>query len=526
MTARSRPNGGGGSILLAGALLSLLSCSVTDTYANRQRAVSRSGWNHEWARGAVFYEIFVRSYADSDGDGIGDFDGLTAKLQYLDDLGIDGVWLMPVFESPSYHGYDTVDYEKIERDYGADADFQEFIDEAHRRGIRVILDFVMNHTSTEHPWFIESASSTASPRRDWYVWSATDPGWKQPWGGSDPSWHWRNGAYYYGAFWSGMPDLNFRNAAAKAEMMRLARHWLARGIDGYRLDATRYLVENGPGEPGQADTAETHQILRELAEVVRQMKPEAVLIAENTVDTAKLARYFESIPMNFNFPLATAVLEGVKTGDASRIRAALDDIARQYPRGVIDTPFLTNHDQTRIATVLGRDPRKLRNAAAVLLTLPGTPFIYYGEEIGMENGPAPNDEAKRTPMAWTAGGGFTTGTPWHSYSPGIATNNVAAQENDPQSILTYYRNWIAARKRSAALMKGDIAALPGEPQVLAYVRQSGQERALVVHNLGSATTRFPLAAGVRETIHADRGVTVTPTGIELPPHASGAWHLR
>ena len=251
-----------------------------------------------------------------------------------------------------------------------------------------------------------------------------------------------------------------------------------------------------------------------------------MLIAENTVDTGKLARYFESIPMNFNFPLATAVVEGVKSGDARPIRAALDEMARLYPRGVIDTPFLTNHDQTRVATVLGRDPRKLRNAAAILLTLPGTPFIYYGEEIGMENAPAPNDEAKRTPMAWSASGGFSTGTPWHSYSPGIATNNVAAQESDPDSVLTYYHDWIAARKRSAALMKGEITPLPGEPQVLAYLRQSGEERALVVHNLGSTAISVPLAADVRETIHADRGVAVTPAGIELPPHASGAWSLH
>lgn len=526
MNARRRPSQEGGRILLAGALLFVLSCSVPSTYASRQRATNRSGWNHEWARGAVFYEIFVRSYADSNGDGIGDFDGLTAKLPYLDGLGIDGVWLMPVFESPSYHGYDTVDYETIERDYGTDADFQEFIDEAHRRGIRVILDFVMNHTSSEHPWFIDSASSTSSPKRGWYVWSATDPGWKQPWGGSDPSWHRKNGAYYYGAFWSGMPDLNFRHAAAKAEMMRVARHWLSRGLDGFRLDATRYLVENGAGESGQADTAETHQVLRELADTVKQLKPEALLIAENTVDTGKLARYFESIPMNFNFPLAAAVVEGVKSGDASRIRAVLDDMGRHYPRGIIDTPFLTNHDQTRVATILGRDPRKLRNAAAILLTLPGTPFIYYGEEIGMENAPAPNDEAKRTPMAWSANGGFTTGTPWHSYSPGIATNNVAAQDGDPESVLTYYRDWIAARKRSPALMKGEITPLPAEPQVLAYIRQSREERVIVVHNLGSAAISVRIAVELGETIHADRGVAVTPGGIELPPHASGAWSLR
>ena len=518
--------------LLATALIVAVSCAGTAAQVGRQRTVARTApersWDHEWARGAVFYEIFVRSFADSDGDGIGDFDGLTARLDYLERLGVDGIWLMPVFESPSYHGYDTVDYETIERDYGTNADFHEFLAAAHERGIRVILDFVMNHTSNEHPWFIESASSTASPKRDWYVWRETDPGWKQPWGGNDPSWHLRNGAYYYGAFWSGMPDLNFRNEETKAEMMRLARHWLAQGVDGYRLDATRYLVENGPGEAGQADTAGTHEVLRELSREVRRVKPEAILIAENTVGTEALARYFSSVPMNFNFPLASAIVQGVNRGDATGIRQTLNDVRRHYPAGVIDTPFLTNHDQTRIATVLGNDRGKLRSSAAILLTLPGTPFIYYGEEVGMQNGPMPNDEAKRTPMPWTSTGGFTTGTPWHSYSPGISTNNVASQMDDPHSLLTYYRDWIAARKRSPALLQGDITPLESGAQVLAFIRTSGDERALVVHNVSpsAATMSIPVADAAYEAVHTDPGVVLSAARIELPPHTSGVWRLR
>lgn len=486
---------------VAGLLFSLSCSSAAPPVQN---------WNHEWARGAVFYEIFVRSFADSDGDGIGDFDGLTAKLDYVDSLGVDGIWLMPVFESPSYHGYDTVDYETIDREYGTNADFQEFLAEAHRRGIRVILDFVMNHTSTEHPWF--------STRRDWYIWSDHDPGWKQPWGGNDPSWHFRDGAWYYGAFWSGMPDLNFRNEETKAEMMRLARLWLLKGADGYRLDATRYLIEDGPGEAGQADTAGTHQVLRELSEEVKRIKPEAILIAENTVGTSALARYFASVPMNFNFPLAAAIVEGVKDGTSAPIQTTLEAMRREYPPGIIDTPFLTNHDQTRIATVLGNDPGKLRNSAAILLTLPGTPFLYYGEEIGMQNGPMPNDEAKRTPMAWSANGGFTTGTPWHSYSPGTATNNVAAQIDNRASLLNYYRDWIAARKRSVALMKGTITSLPTSDAMLAYVREWDDERVVVVHNVTASPVTIALP-GRGDIVYADAGVT----DVLLPPHSSGVW---
>lgn len=514
---RSRP-------LLALLLLLLVSCETA--HAKRRAVGPGGGWNHEWARGAVFYEIFVRSFADSDGDGMGDFNGATAKLDYLDQLGIDGIWLMPVFESTSYHGYDTTDYENIERDYGTNADFQRFLDEAHRRDIRVIVDLVLNHTSVEHPWFVESASSPASPRRNWYVWSATNPGWKQPWGGNDPSWHFRNGAYYYGAFWSGMPDVNYLDPDAKGEMFRLSRYWLERGVDGYRLDATRYLVETGPGEAGQADTLGTHQVLAELAADVRRIRPDAMLVAENTVDTAKLATYFAEMPMNFNFPLASAIVEGVKNNDATRIRATLREVQARYPRGVIDTPFLTNHDQTRIATLLGNDDRKLRSAAAILLTLPGTPFIYYGEELGMQNGPTSADESKRTPMPWTSSGGFSTATPWHPYAPGMTTQNVAAQLDDPASLLSHYRNWIAARKRSVALSKGEITPLEGGSDVLAFVRESPLERVLVVHNLSDAvvTPRLPIDASAFEVVYADRGVT-TPTA-PLPPHASGAWRIR
>ncbi|HMD35697.1 MAG TPA: alpha-amylase family glycosyl hydrolase, partial [Vicinamibacterales bacterium] len=494
----------------------------TAAYAGKQRAVSPAP-NQEWARGAVFYEVFVRSFADSNGDGIGDFTGLTAKLDYLTTLGVDGIWLMPVFESPSYHGYDTVDYENIEKDYGTNGDFERFLGEAHKRGIRVILDFVMNHTSSQHPWFSDPA------KHDWYVWSATNPGWHQPWGGDYPTWYLKNGAYYYGLFWSEMPDLNYRTPEVKAEMFRLAGTWLGQGVDGFRLDATRYLVETGPG-PGQADTAETHQILRDFSAYVRAMRPDAVLIAENTVDTKTLATYYADGVMNFDFPLATAIVEGIKSGTAARIREALLDIEAAYPHDVIDTPFLTNHDHTRIATQLGNDPGKLRNAAAILLTLPGTPFIYYGEEVGLQNGPTSADESKRTPMPWSATGGFTSGTPWEAYAPGLAANNVASETSDPQSLLSYYRTWIGVRKHSLALSKGTLVPLEAGAQVLAFVRQYGGERVLVAHNVAASpmtvTVPLPAAAEALETIYADSGVSNAAYRLTLPPHSSGVWRVR
>jgi alpha-amylase len=480
------------------ALLLLVFCGCTTAYAGRPRPVNPAR-NQEWARGAVFYEIFVRSFYDSDGNGIGDFTGLTSKLDYLATLGVDGVWLMPVFESPSYHGYDTVDYETIERDYGTNADFQKFLAEAHKRGIRVILDFVMNHTSDQHPWFSDPA------RHDWYVWSAANPGWHQPWGGDYPTWYLKNGQYYYAVFWSGMPDLNYRTPAVKDEMFRVARLWLAQGVDGFRLDATRYLVEDGPGA-GQADTPETHQVMRDFASTVRAANPEAVLIAENTVDTATLATYYADGVMNFDFPLAGAIIDSVRSGDATRVRAVLADIIARYPKNVIDTPFLTNHDHTRIATQLGNDQAKLRSAAAILLTLPGTPFIYYGEEVGLQNGPTEADESKRTPMPWSAAGGFTSGKPWEDYAPGRAAANVAGETNDPESLLAHYRHWIAQRKQSPALSKGDLKLLDAPPPVLAFERAYAGERVVVAHNLGATPVVF--------------------SGVTLAPHSSAAWPVR
>jgi glycosidase len=497
-------------VALAALLAFFVSCGTV--------APSTPLWSHEWARGAVFYEIFVRSFADSDGDGVGDFNGMTAKLDYLRDLGIEGIWLMPVFESASYHGYDTTDYDHIERDYGTDADFRRFVDEAHKRGIRVIVDLVLNHTGDAHPWFVDSA------KRDWYIWRATNPGWKQPWDGDDPSWHLRDGQYFYGAFWSGMPDLNYRNAAVKAEMFRVARHWLLEGADGYRLDATRYLVEDGPGAIGQADTAGTHAVLRELANEVRRIRPDAVLVAENTVDVARMATYFAEMPMNFNFTLASAILESVRSNDATRIRDTLREEQRLYPRGIIDAPFLRNHDHTRIATEYANDAGKLRTAAAILLTLPGMPFVYYGEELGMQNGPTSADEWKRTPMPWTAAGGFSTATPWHPYAPGVDAQNVASQTNDPASLLSRYRDWIAARKASRALRKGELALLDTPPQLLAFVRASSGERVLVVHNLGDTPIVAPALPAASKLLIGDEGVT-TPTA-PIPPHASAVWRLR
>ncbi|MEA2559884.1 MAG: alpha-amylase [Acidobacteriota bacterium] len=498
------------------------------------QASTPAQWDHDWARGAVFYEVFVRSFSDSNGDGVGDLRGLTSKLDYLDDLGVDALWLMPVFQSPSYHGYDTVDYERIDDEYGTAEDFQRLLDEAHKRGIRIIVDFVMNHSSSQHPWFVESASSPSSPKRDWYVWRADDPGWTQPWGGANHTWHEKNGAFYYGVFWGGMPDLNFSTPAVREEMKRLAGQWISRGVDGFRLDATRHLFANGPGDL-QNDQPETHAFLKEFGDHVRGVNPRAVLVGENWTDTPSIAKYFAELPMSFNFPLAEEILHGVEEGEAAGIAGKIEEIQELYPAGALDAPFLTNHDQTRIATVL-KDPVKLRSAASVLLTLPGAPFLYYGEEIGLQNGPASNDEQKRTPMPWDASPtrGFTTGKPWFQLAPGTA--NVADQTGDPGSLLSHYRKLIQARKSSAALRQGDLKLLTSgvkSDPVLAFTRESAGEKVLVLHNLSAAVVEagpYPVDGDGLNPVFSMAGIIVLPGDggwkVRLPAGASGIWRVK
>lgn len=513
-----------------------------------------SGWANEWARGAVFYEVFVRSFQDSDGDGKGDLAGLVSRLDYLNDgnpgtttdLGVDALWLMPVFRSPSYHGYDTTDYETINPDYGTNAGFQKLLEEAHRRGIRVIVDLVVNHSGSGHPWFVSSASSPASPYRDWYVWNPTDPGWKQPWGGNTGTWHRSGDAYYYGVFWSGMPDLNWRTPALREEVKRIAGLWLARGVDGFRLDATRYLVEDGAGG-GQQDTPGTHAALKEFAAHVRRSKPDAFLVGENWADTGIIATYYGSkdvaggdeLPASFDFPLSDRVLRAVTDGNGALVASKLDEVSKAYPRGAIDAPFLTNHDQVRLATQLGRNAGRLKNAAAILLTVPGTPFLYYGEELGIQNGTTGGDESKRTPMPWdgTPSGGFTAGTPWFPYAPGRDTANVAAQTGDPSSLLSRYRSLIRLRKDAPALAKGDLVLLSptsGVTPVLAFLRTTAKETLLVVHNLSDAFVSagsFAVGGTSYERLFADAG-TADPGGapgavrVSMPGRATGIWRVR
>lgn len=528
----------------------LVSCATPSAPRPAAEAAPVSGWQLEWARGAVFYEVFVRSFADSNGDGVGDFNGLTSKLDYLKGLGVDALWLMPMFESPSYHGYDVVDYEKVDSEYGTQEDFDRLVREAHQRGIRIVVDFVLNHTSAQHPWFVESASSPQSPKRDWYVWRQDNPGWKQPFG-DGPVWHEKNGAYYYGIFWSGMPDLNYRNPEVRAEVKRLASLWLARGVDGFRLDAARHMVEDGPGEQ-QNDTPETHAFWKEFSAHVRSVRPDALLVGEVWSESKNILPYYGSaekvrggdeLPMLFYFPVAEAILDSLQAGDTAKLAERLQEFSTAFPSGVLTAPFLANHDQVRVATHLEGQEGRIRVAPSVLLTLPGTPFLYYGEEIGMPNGPVEGrdrDPAKRLPLPWdgTEKAGFTTGKPWAPFVAGWQQRNVAAQLADSGSLLQRYKKLIQLRHDSAALRVGTLKPLPrseAAPSVVAYLREAPGERVLVVHNLGpaSATVSQALPGAPLDPLFVDPQVqagaeasTNNSWQLVVPAYSSGVWRLR
>jgi glycosidase len=537
----------GRALALAAAVLS--ACASAPASPARVVSVRAPAASTEWWNGAVVYEVFVRSFQDSGGDGAGDLAGLTARLDYLNDgnpdtdsdLGVDAIWLMPIYPSPSYHGYDVTDYRGVNPDYGTVDALKHLVAEAHKRNVKVILDFVPNHTSTQHPWFLDAVSSS-SAKRDWYVWSATDPRWGQPWNAAGTSWYPAGGAHYYAVFWSGMPDLNWRNPDVAADMAASAAFWLDAGVDGFRLDAVRYLVENGPGG-GQQDQPETHAALKAFAAGVRASRPDALVVGEAWADTATIATYYGStaaapggdeLPLAFDFPLADALVAAVASGDAGTLARGLDAAAAAMPAGAGDAPFLTNHDQQRVATRLAGDLAKEKLAASILLTLQGTPFLYYGEEVGLRNGDCPSDECKRTPMAWdgTATGGFTSGEPWFPLSPGGASANVAAQTGDPGSVLSRYRALLKARKASPALARGGTSRLGTEANgIVAYLRTAPSETVLVAHALGgyAASVGLDLPDAAVQPVLVDAGASLVRDGtawkLTVPPRGTGIWRL-
>ncbi len=479
-----------------------------------------------WWHDAVFYHAFVRSFADSTtgplaGDGIGDLRGMIERLDYLNDgdpetdtdLGVTAIWLMPVFESPSYHGYDITDYKKIEPDYGSNEDFRQLVEACHQRGIRVILDMVINHCSWEHPWFRESVDPD-SPKHGWFVWETTPPT-----GEGAPGhrvWHdqfkSKNGQLYYGFFWHGMPDFNARSAGATEAIFDLSRYWIDdMNADGYRLDAIRHLIEDGVI---WANADETFPWLEKYNAYLKSVNPDCFTVGEIWDETEIVKRYIpKSVDSAFEFTTCFATAEALNSGKAKPIAEALQGAWAAYDRGLYAS-FIGNHDMDRLMSRLGGDEGKARCAATIQLTAPGVPFIYYGEEIGMV-GVKPDPDLRR-PMQWTGDAqraGFTTGTPWRAVNPDAPQRNVRRQESSPSSLLSLYKRLIRLRQESPALGRGSLMLVEtGDERVLAYLREAEGQRVLVVVNVSgdeiadgwgidAGAMGVEPSAGLRELVH-------------------------
>lgn len=440
-------------------------------------------WNH-----TVFYEIFVRSFKDSDGNGIGDFNGITGQLDYLQSLGVKGLWLMPINPAASYHGYDVLDYYAVSEDYGTMADFKNLLAEAHKRDMRVIIDLVLNHTAYNHPWF-QAALKNDPNYRDWYVWSDTKRTEVGPW--NQQVWYPSPSGYYFAIFWDRMPDLNYDNPATRDEAKKIAAFWLQEvGIDGFRLDAVRYLVEE---DKRLADSPGTHNFLAEWGDYYRSLNSDAFTVGEAWTDNANVSKYTKTdteLDSAFNFDFSDAILTALSEGTTNLLKFQLKATLQYFPQQD-NANFITNHDMPRVMTQLsGSDSVKLakaKAAATLLLTASGIPFIYYGEEIGMV-GPKP-DEQIRTPMQWSADShaGFSTGITWEAINNDYKKVNVAVETGDPDSLLEHYRTLIQLRNDSLTLQTGQTVYVePNSRKLYAILRFSDHDAYLILVNVGSA----------------------------------------
>jgi alpha-glucosidase len=514
--------------------------------------------NHLWWQRGVFYQIYPRSFRDRSGDGIGDLPGITERLDHLVELGVDALWISPCFPSPmADFGYDVSDYCNIDPRFGTLADFDALVLAAHRRGLRVVLDFVPNHTSHLHPWFLESRSSRAHPKRDWYLWRdpAPDGGppnnWISDFGGSSWEWDEATGQYYHHAFLKEQPDLNWRHPAVQREMYGVLDFWFRRGVDGFRIDVLWHLVkaegfpDNPPNPDWNPSLGEMHRVLQrhstdqpEVHAIASEMRRiadaygERVLIGEVYLPLERLMHYYgreaPGAHLPFNFQLVEA------PWNARGIAKLIADYEAALPDGAWPNWVLGNHDRPRIAARVGE--AQARVAAMLLLTLRGTPTLYYGDELGIGRVEiAPSDvqdprelrepglglgrDPVRTPMPWDASdqAGFTTGTPWLPLNADARERNVERQSRDPGSLLALHRRLLALRRAHPALAIGTIELLGGvEDDVLAYVRREGSERLLVALNLGSRARTLVLPDGVQRLriLASTLSTTVVTTGGE------------
>jgi alpha-glucosidase len=507
------------------------------------RGMAEDVW---WKRGIV-YQIYPRSFQDTNGDGIGDIEGICRRLDYLQWLQVDAIWISPIYPSPmADFGYDVADYCGIDPVFGTLENFDRLIAEAHARGLKLILDFVPNHTSERHPWFIESRASRDNPKRDWYIWRDGKPdgsppnNWRSNFGGSAWTLDEATGQYFYHAFLREQPDLNWRNPAVREAMHNVLRFWLDRGVDGFRVDVIWHLIKDAgfrdnPPNPGwtagerdigrflqvnSADQPEIHERVAEMRRVLDEYDAR-VLIGEIYLPIERLVTYYGRDLSGAHLPFNFALIQ--TTWQAQAIAKLVDEYEGALPQGGWPNWVLGNHDQPRIASRVGQ--AQARVAAMLLLTLRGTPTMYYGDEIGLTNVSIPPERVQdpweknepglglgrdpcRTPMQWSAArnAGFSEGEPWLPLSPDRESRNVAALRDNPGSILTLYRRLIALRREHPALSIGDYVPGGIEGDVLWFERRHADTRLIVALNFGheAGVAHLPRDARLLLSTHLDR----------------------
>ena len=498
-----------------------------------------------WQRG-VIYQIYPRSFQDTNGDGIGDIRGIIQRLDDVVKLGVDAIWISPIYPSPmADFGYDISDYCDVARIFGSLTDFDRLVAQVHARGLHIILDFVPNHTSDQHPWFLESRSSRANPKRDWYIWrdAAAKGGppnnWLSRFGGAAWEWDETTKQYYYHSFLKQQPDLNWRNPAVKQAMYDALRFWLDRGVDGFRVDVLWLLIKDdqfrdNPVNPGYelggsshnrllplytANRPEVHAIVAEMRSVI-DAYPDRVLIGEIYLPISQLVTYYGPDLKGANLPFNFQLLQ--TAWNATSIASVMQEYEAALPPGAWPNWVLGNHDTARIASRIGE--AQARIAAMLLFTLRGTPTIYYGEEIGMKDvpiapeliqDPAEKNEPglglgrdpERTPIPWdgSPGGGFTSGRPWLPLGPDHTSVNVAALNTSSGSILNLYRQLIELRRNSSALIHGAIDSVEVEGNILKYERCQGNKRLAIALNFSRDPAQVSHPPGrLLASTHLDR----------------------
>jgi len=483
-----------------------------------------------WQRG-IIYEVYPRSFQDSNGDGIGDLNGILDRLDYLAGLGVDALWISPIYPSPmADFGYDVANYCDIDPLFGTLAEFDHLLEEVHRRGLKMVLDFVPNHTSVRHPWFVESRSSRSDPRRDWYLWRDQPNNWLSNFGGSAWEYDSTTAQYYLHSFLKEQPDLNWRNPQVRTAMFNVLRFWLKRGVDGFRVDVMWLMIkddlfrDNPPNPDYKAGDLESHKLLPlytsnrpEVIQIVEEMRevidefPDRVLIGEIYLPIQQLVTYYgkdlKGAQLPFNFQLLQCPWNAVS------LATTIADYAAALPAGAWPNWVLGNHDNSRIATRVGAAQAAV--AAMFLLTLPGTLTLYYGEELGMADVPIPADEVQdpaeknepgigagrdpeRTPMPWDRSpmAGFTTGKPWLPLNPDHMRRNVAALAADSSSILHLYHRLIAMRRSHPVLVSGALKEVSAEGMLLRYERVDKSSRLVLLLNLGEEPLRVVAPSGM------------------------------